>query len=326
MLSNRRAQSLFRMLFELPHSQRALYLWVATVMQLLFLLGAITISDLSPNQTVFGEVSTGIFFALLIFAFISVLYTAFAYIHYGACLICVYIPSLSERAQRHMRLWEPAISVSYLLFAAPMLVLGTTRIVFFHLDWIPVDVLGYTEESTLVYVFFYIASTAIFLLYKSRDKSKFFRELMGILLACTYVFSGVGGIYTSVMIDSPGLHSDFTTFTDIHGKYIINYDGDYWLTYYTDRNACYKSSTKCDPDWVKTGNASITYSPIPLEPFRDKEVVVHARQLHVAAPISNDNIINKKHLCIGTPINCSFSTGPGVWYRSPLIIKSIRSK
>lgn len=324
MQSNHLTQSLFKILFERPRSERAMYLWVATVLQLLFLLGALSITYLSP----FGYVSIGIFGAVLILTFFSLLYTAFAYIHYGACCMRTAVPGFRESAQRHMRLWEPAITVSYVLFAAPMLVLGTTRIFFLHLDWFPVDVLGYMEESFFVFVFFYITSATILLLSISLRKNRHIGVLVSMLLACMYIFSGIGTIYTltMTMIEGPELYSDFTTFTDTHGKYIINYDGDYWLTYYTDKNTCYRSSIKCDPDWVKTGNASITFSPIPLEPFRDKEVVVHARQQRISSSLSNDHDTIRKYLCIGSYENCKPSTGPGNWYRSPLIIKSIQLK
>ena len=303
------------MLFKRPHSNRALYLWIATII----LLGAFNITYFALIQSVIGNVGTGIFFAVLIFSLISLLYTSFAYIHYGACLICANIPSLSERAQRHMRLWEPAISVSYLLFAAPLLVTSLSAVFPFQVDWLAVDIVGQTEGSPFVFGIFYFFTISLSLLNILLRRAKY----VGIFIAML-----VGSVYetSEAFENKPGLFSDIPTFTDVQGKYIINYDGDYWLTYYTDRNTCYKSSVKCDPDWVKTGNASIIYSPIPLEPFRDKEVIVRARQLRIAAPISNDNIINKKDLCIGTPINCSFSTGPGVWYRSPLILKSIQLK
>lgn len=330
MQSNQRTQSLFEMFIERPRSQRALFLWVATAIQLLFLLllFLLVALSLSPTQSVFGKAINEIFLPLLSLAFFSLLYTAFAYIHYGACLICANIPNLSERAQRHMRLWEPAISVSYVLFAAPLLVTFLTAVFPFHIDWLAVDILGQSEGSPFVFGIFYFFTISLSLLNILLRRAKYVSIFVAILVGSVYMCAGIGTFYESSegFENTPDLYSDISTFADTHGKYVINYDGDYWLTYYTDKNACYKSSVKCDPDWVKTGNASITYSPIPLEPFRDKEVIVRARQLRISSSLSNDYGAIRKYLCIGSYANCKPSTGPGVWYRSPLIIKSIQSK
>lgn len=325
MQSNHLTQSLFKILFERPRSQRALSLWIATAIQLLCLL---VIFSLSPTQSVFGRLINEILFPLLILAIFSLLYTAFAYIHYGACSMCAAVPRFSESAQRHMRLWEPAISVSYLLFAAPLLVTFLSAVFPFQVDWLAVDIVGQTEGSPFVFSIFYFFTISLYLLNILFRRTKFVGIFIAMLVGGVYLCTGISTLYetSEAFENTPDLWSDISTFTDTNGKYIVNYDGDYWLTYYTDKNTCYKSSVKCDPDWVKTGNASITYSPIPLEPFRDKEVVVHARQLRIAGPQSIDNNFNRKYLCISSPINCILSTGPGDWHRSPLIIKSIKLK
>ena len=240
----------------------------------------------------------------------------------------VCIPRFRESAQRHVQLWEPAISVSYLLFAAPLLVTFLSAVFPFQVDWLAVDIVGQAEGSPFVFGIFYFFTISLYLLNMLLRRIRYVGLFVTILLAGVYVYAGIGTMYESSMgfENTPGLFSDISTFADTHGKYVINYDGDYWLTYYTDRNTCYKSSVKCVPDWVKTGNASITYSPIPLEPFRDKEVIVRARQLRISNSLSNDYGAIRKYLCIGSYANCKPSTGPGVWYRSPLIIKSIQSK
>lgn len=103
------------------------------------------------------------------------------------------------------------------------------------------------------------------------------------------------------------------------GIYIVNYDGDYWLTYYVQEEQCHNTSgvPVCTTDVVKKGNAPIADSPVRLDSLLDRPVRVTGDFTPTNGPISGPD----KKMCIaGT---CSVGTGPGVWHSSPLKIKSI---
>jgi hypothetical protein len=106
---------------------------------------------------------------------------------------------------------------------------------------------------------------------------------------------------------------------DPKGIYVVNYDGDYWLTYYVQEEQCLTTSGTpvCTTDVVKKGNAAISEIPIRLESLLDKPVRVTGEFVPKNGSISGTN----KKMCIaGT---CSIGTGPGVWHSSPIKIKSI---
>ncbi len=117
----------------------------------------------------------------------------------------------------------------------------------------------------------------------------------------------------------PRLYGTFTL-NDTKAKYIINYDGDYWVTYYEVRNVC-QPKQECREVLEKRGNTSITESPVDLKPFIDRSV----RITGTFEPINDQVEGTKKKLCIGTGFQkkCAVSTGPGVWHSSPLKIESI---
>jgi len=117
---------------------------------------------------------------------------------------------------------------------------------------------------------------------------------------------------------------EYNTFTldNTKGKYIVNYDGDYWVTYYEVRSVC-QPKQECREVLEKRGNTSITESPVDLKPFIDKSVRIKG----TFQPINNQVEGNNKQLCIGTgwQKKCSVSTGPGVWHSSPLKIEQIEA-
>ena len=119
---------------------------------------------------------------------------------------------------------------------------------------------------------------------------------------------------------TPDTYQDIV-FGDSHGKYVVNYDGDWWLTYYIDQNKCYENTGHmCIPSFVKKGNASIIESPVSLDVYRDKEVLVDAITMD---PWKWQINSKGKIFCI-TGDDCKASTGPGYWYMTPVIIKSIK--
>jgi hypothetical protein len=97
---------------------------------------------------------------------------------------------------------------------------------------------------------------------------------------------------------------------DPKGSYVINYDGDYWLTYYEAGQ--------------KKGNTSITESPEDLKRFIDKSVRIVGEFVPIRGQISGD----QKKFCIidANKKTCHTSTGPGTWYASPLKINSIEKQ
>lgn len=127
-------------------------------------------------------------------------------------------------------------------------------------------------------------------------------SLFGVIL----LIASLGlGLFLLVAIEemTPRTYGEFPL-DDTKAEYVINYDGDYWVTYYVDR--------------VKKGNTSITSSPVPLEQFRDKRVVVSGKFKPTIGPINPGD----KKLCIRD--KCEASKGNGIWYASPLEIESIR--
>lgn len=112
---------------------------------------------------------------------------------------------------------------------------------------------------------------------------------------------------------------------DRKGKYIINYDGDYWLTYYTPIQKCSEPTDGtmpvCEITWRKDGNTSIMETPVDLVQFVDKEVSISGEFKPTYGSIDGED----KQYCV---INeegkkCEVSKGPGIWYSSPLQIKTI---
>lgn len=130
------------------------------------------------------------------------------------------------------------------------------------------------------------------------------------LIAYTFIFSNDPGLYVDIKLD------------DSHGRYVLNYDGDYWLTYYTDTNACYeKTNSDCAPAWKKTGNTSITDAPFPLDPLLDKPVRVEGEFVPISGPIY---AADKGRVFCMNGATCVVSNGPGTWYMSPLKIITIK--
>lgn len=141
----------------------------------------------------------------------------------------------------------------------------------------------------------------------------------------------LGGIafatFLLIMILQEFIPQQYFTFplNDPKGKYVINYDGDYWLTYYLPEQQCTvngEGQQNCIDIWVKKGNTSITESPVELGSFQDRSVLVQGEFVPTHGSIMGD----KKKLCLGIGFKkqCMTSTGPGIWYVSPLKIKSIR--
>ena len=134
---------------------------------------------------------------------------------------------------------------------------------------------------------------------------------VSIFIICAFVDQLIPHTYGTFRLD------------DKQGRYIINYDGDYWLTYYTVHGNCEFNSVHkqmCHNELIKTGNTSIMESPIELQHFLEKPVVIKG-QFQRSFGITTD-----KHICIGTGFakKCIKSPGPGEWYYSPLKISSIQ--
>lgn len=119
--------------------------------------------------------------------------------------------------------------------------------------------------------------------------------------------------------------SHYLTFPldDKKGRYLINYDGDYWLTYYDVQKSCMAQShgeNVCKEVLIKKGNSSITETPVDLKQYID--VPIHVSGEFVK---THGSTYEGKQICAGKGFSkeCSPSTGPGTWYASPLKIKTI---
>jgi hypothetical protein len=153
------------------------------------------------------------------------------------------------------------------------------------------------------------------LFYRYAKKKIFELAAIAIGILCMAVFLFVA--YSFVEEFMPHYFGTFPL-NDTKGKYIINYDGDYWVTYYTRGQVC---RVQCEEEWIKTGNTSVTESPIDLKPYIDMTVTITGDFQKIPSSLSG----NDRKLCIGTGLSksCFVSHGEGVWYYSPLIIKSI---
>lgn len=124
-----------------------------------------------------------------------------------------------------------------------------------------------------------------------------------------------------ILPEQPSLYVDMRL-DDPDGRYVLNYDGDYWLTYYRDENECYtKKSMPCTVSWKKTGNTSITDAPFPLDPLLDKPVRVTGEFVPITGPIY---AADKGRVFCMSGATCVMSNGPGTWYMSPLKIITIK--
>lgn len=142
---------------------------------------------------------------------------------------------------------------------------------------------------------------------------------VGKFAVLAFCFIALG--YFLLVIYSELMPRKYFTFDlkDPVGIYLVNYDGEYWLTYYIQEEQCDASSgvNICTTEIVKKGNAPIGESPIPLDSLLDKPVRVTGEFEATNGPRSGQ----EKKMCIaGT---CSIGTGPGVWHSSPLKIKTI---
>lgn len=140
----------------------------------------------------------------------------------------------------------------------------------------------------------------------------------------------ITGVLMFLMIEviaefSPNYYFTFPL-DDQKGRYIINYDGDYWLTYYAVQEACISTPTgqpRCTEVLTKMGNTSIIESPMKLDTYIDKPVAVTGEFIKTHGSLWGEE---KDDLCIGTgwKKECIQSKGEGIWYASPLKIKSIQ--
>ncbi len=112
---------------------------------------------------------------------------------------------------------------------------------------------------------------------------------------------------------------------DKEGTYIINYDGDYWLTYFVESKEC-SAVDMCVHKLNKVGNTAIIEAPDDLKKYLDKPVRIDGEFVKIVGPFGyNDYTEEYRAFCIlsNGKKQCRPGKGTGVWHYSPLRIKSI---
>ena len=243
------------------------------------------------------------------------------YVNVCTCLSLIAALHKRDSLKRSLRSLAHFLEPSYLASMSILMFLGLVAFSFFFAM--------YNSTLPIPLVVASIGALAFALYYHSLKPES--PRVQALAKATTLIITVISEIVSIAMIVlvvalyidlQPDIYQDIT-FGDRDGKYIINYDGDYWLTYYTDRNHCGETSiSHCIPEWTKKGNAPITQSPLTLTPFIDAEVLIDA------TPVAQRNLLGTKKFCIvtATAKNCQESSGPGTWHMSPLIIHSIQLK
>jgi hypothetical protein len=174
----------------------------------------------------------------------------------------------------------------------------------------------------------FILQTIIFVGLIILSKLRFYVALKVIKISTIFILLvsaiGTGFLLSAIYAESKPRYYLTFPLDDKKGKYLINYDGDYWLTYYVVKTNCSNQQTaegkekKCSEELIKRGNTSITNSPVDLKPYLDNvPVQIEGTFVPIISPIYGTN----KKFCLLK--DCRISNGPGTWYASPIKIESI---
>lgn len=179
--------------------------------------------------------------------------------------------------------------------------------------------IGYSPESALFFKSIFLITILMLYLRRSHKVVITTGLIVSLVFAC---FAGFL-LYVIYQESQPDYYYTFKL-DDPKARYVINYDGDYWITMYDVKHVCEGSGPGqfCHEVITKIGNTSITEAPEPLEKYRDKAVIVTGEFVPKFGAIYGNN----KKFCIkeGWKTTCKVSTGPGSWEASPLKIKTIR--
>ena len=181
----------------------------------------------------------------------------------------------------------------------------------------------YQMIGWLSYFIKYASILVLYLLFRYYFNKKTTQIFLSFVTTISFAFATY--LFTMLMLDF--LPEYFLTFNlnDTKGKYIMNYDGDYWITYYAVEKKCMKNDAgkeQCNEILHKKFSSAVTESPVELTPFVDKEVRVTGS----FAPLYGWFSRRKKELCIKKNFlqkECKKTTGPGYWVASPIILDSI---
>ena len=256
---------------------------------------------------------------LLVGVFLSPLLYLFLLVHFLSLLFGKKVKLLS------------LIDKIYNVFRLPILVssllsLSTFTQLFFSiwpLNLITIDFPTSTTLALLTKLCILLASYILFVLLP--HSRTYFRISLGIATIVLIASLGFSGFFLFSIAQELLPHEYFTfPLDDPKGQYVMNYDGDYWVTYYTVEKLCSNDLNDkpiCTDTWKKTGNTSITESPVELADYIDRPV----RLKGTFTPTHGSLWEDKKQLCIGKGFKktCKVSPGPGGWYASPLKITSI---
>lgn len=214
-----------------------------------------------------------------------------------------------EAFYRHYRIF---IKISAVLSASTAITIFIPSFGFFRLDSFDSAILMKISAILLLVI---LLSTSSY--------NRIMQLLSGSLFIGTLIFISLF-LYGLLQEFIP--HQYFTfPLNDPHGRYVLNYDGDYWLTYYEIKQSCTDTPEgiqRCKVEQIKKGNTAITEAPEELSKYLDQAVKVEGDFIATHGLFSRGG----KEFCINRKGNkaCHESTGPGYWHASPLIITSIR--
>lgn len=245
---------------------------------------------------------------------ISIILYLITIIHLLVVLFKIKQPLFVKLHNLYIR-FKPYFVISNILSLSSFMMLIPLIIPFF------VNVSGvFTQETGILFKSFFVI---ILTLSQMVKPSKLLQSIGLIWFALIAIFVG----YLLFIIYQEFQPQYYGTFPldDIKGVYKLNYDGDYWITYYDVKEQCTQinSIKQCNTSLIKKGNTSIVEAPGELDKYLDKSIIVTGEFVKIHGP-GGDN----KQFCIksGITSKCRKSTGHGIWYFSPLKIKSIKLK
>ncbi len=249
--------------------------------------------------------------------FIGIVFSYFLFIIYAVTSIYITHTTFSQKFLRMYAPYERLHKISIVLTIPFLFLLGFELFAstVFH--------------SALQFGYMLVVFTIVLWLIWSRFSRTIFGKIWGVVAILFALFGILVLIGESIPQIHPRVYEAFSL-NDRKGIYMINYDGDYWLTYYINKPICWQKNNPggqlekvCKDNLAKKGNTAIIEAPTDLKPYLDKPVKVQGSFVPVLPPIYPDNPY--REFCVSKPKrSCRKSKGPGTWYFSPLKLKSVQ--